>query len=145
MYNYKKFFESKKDHIEIERDRILDKISSNGIESLSKYEKEFLDSFKSGKTSEIYDKEYNQFEDESFKFYLKRIESYHAGRKYYGKMIFKDYDQEIEGAILETIDGRIISYFSKDDRTDFDVINYEDYHNYESFLEYIADSLRERN
>jgi len=148
MLSYNQLFENNySSNIEVERDRILDKIASQGIDSLSDYEKRFLDSFKDGNQEEIYNNQNKTFEDEMFKFILDRIEPYdgeEGGTRYRGVIKFKEYGEELVGSIVETEDGRVISSFRLDsEKTDYDIVDPEDIYEYDDFLQSIADQLRE--
>ena len=152
MLSYKQLFETLdplSKEVEMERDRILDKISKEGgIISLDNYEKDFLNSFKTGNQQDVYDKQYNTFEDEQYKFTLTKSEPYdgeEGGIRYRGVMSFKGLETELEGSIVETEEGRIVTSFRSDpENTDYDIVDPEDFGDYESFLNYVTDSLRER-
>jgi len=152
MLSYKQLFESidtLTPELELERDTILDKINKvGGIDKLSDYERNFLDSFKTGNQQDVYNSEHNTFEDEQYKFELSKIEPYdgeEGGMRYRGIMYFKESDDQLEGSIVETEEGRVISSFRfNPDKTDYDIVDPEDFGDYESFLNYIADSLRDR-
>jgi hypothetical protein len=151
MLSFNQLYENKDyypEEIEIERDRIIDKIGQKGLASLTEYEREFLDSFKDGNQEEVYAKKNKTFEDEMFKFVLSKIEPYDGderGTRYRGTMYFKDLEEELTGSIVETEDGRVISSFRIDsDKTDYDIVDPEDLDYYSDFLNYVADELRDK-
>lgn len=148
MLNFKQLFENENmtKEVEVERDRILDKISQTGLDSLSQYEKDFLDSFKTGDHNEFYHKSNNVFEDDYFRFTLKSIEDYdgeEGGIRLRGDMFFKESNHELSGSIVETSSGQIVSSFRVDEETtDYDIVDPEDFGYYEDFLSYVIDELR---
>lgn len=146
MLNFKQLFESNHSkEVEKERDTILDKIHNNGIESLNKYEKEFLDSFKTGNTQEFYNNKHKLFSNEHFEFMMSSIEDYdgeEGGVRVRGEMKYKETNHILKGSIVETSDGQIISSFRVDeDNTDYDIVDPEDFGYYTDFLESIIHEL----
>jgi len=77
MKRYVEFITELNKDTQFEQDRILDKISKSGIESLSSNEKEFLDSIKSGKGDEVLKRQQKQskntWDDGIFHFELDEV------------------------------------------------------------------------
>lgn len=119
--NFKIFNESYATNIE--RDRILDKISSQGIDSITKEEKDFLDSFKSGKEEEQLRKQDLEFEDGSFYMKIDSIEEYSISENRIVcnlKLDTVDYINEYHGEII--LEDERVNHFSFSPYYDLDKI-----------------------
>lgn len=142
------------------KDDILDKISKYGISSLSKMEKEFLDSFSKGEENETHDRISKEesgkvFEEGYFKFEYEETEDYgdelhHKGILYVPDLVFED-GKKIEGRL----EGRLIVYkngetspefYSAEDK-DYEIFDFCNGLEYEldSFFDDIIYSLKEMN
>lgn len=98
-------------------DDILDKISKYGIDSLTPLEKEFLDSYKSGKEVEAHDRIAREetesiFEDDGgyFKFEHSETEDYGDEVHYIGTLYVPDLEISNVRKIEGRLQGRIVSY-----------------------------------
>lgn len=125
-------------------DEILDKISKNGIDSLTDKEREFLDSHKDGKEDETYEKIINEFSETigniEIKFIYEDTDKDDGFLTHYGKLILKD-DKvyEFDGSITE-FEGTFITDFENDIINDWIVMEGMEYE-YEQFIEYIFGKL----
>lgn len=140
-------------------DDILDKISKYGIKSLTKLEKEFLDSFSKGKEKELNEKlniEESRivFEDIYFKFEFDRIKEVKDGIHFIGTFYVPDLNLK-EGVLEKGIlKGKIISFdnglnlpkFKSIDRK-LDIVEFCDGLEYELdvFIDYIVMELKSNN
>lgn len=148
-------------------DDTLDKISKYGIKSLTKIEKEFLDSHESGKEAEIHDrisKVENEviFEDDNgyFKFEYTSTENHGDEIHYIGTLYVPDLELEKNKKIEGRLEGMIIVYTStgqsipdfyssiRDNKTNeyYDVFEFCEGLEYEldNFLDYVVGELDEK-
>jgi hypothetical protein len=142
-------------------DDILDKISKYGIKSLTKLEKDFLDSHSTGGQEEIHKiitKEESErvFEDDSgrFKFELEEIKDYGDELHYIGKMYVPDLEFPNGSKIEGILSGRIIAFKNGSTIPDFysDKDNYDIFefcngleHELDVFVDYIIEELKNYN
>ena len=75
LKTYSIFKEGISTPLDVEKDRILDKILTYSIDSLTADEREFLDSFKSGDSKEILSKQMSEFNDGIFKIQIDSIDT----------------------------------------------------------------------
>jgi hypothetical protein len=139
-------------------DDILDKISKYGIKSLTKLEKDFLDSHSTGGQEEIHKiitKEESErvFEDDSgrFKFEFEEIKDYVDEKHYIGKMYVPDLEFTNGSKIEGILSGRIIAfsngttipdfYSDKDNRDIFEFCEGLE-HELDVFVDYIIEELK---
>lgn len=146
-------------------DDILDKISKYGVSSLTSLEKEFLDSYSSGKEKETHNKialEENDsvFEDDNgyFKFEHHETEDFGDEVHYIGTLYVPDMDTP-NGKLEGRLEGRIIVYSNgqtspefysvskKTNEDSYDVFEFCEGLEYEldSFLDYVVGELGEKN
>jgi hypothetical protein len=147
-------------------DDILDKISKYGISSLSKLEKEFLDSHASGKEEEIHSKITKEesetvFEDDNgiFKFEHTETEDYGDEIHYIGTLYVPDLEFPNGKKIKGRLEGRIIVYsngstspeffstYGKKNEDKYDIFEFCNGLEYEldSFLDYVILELKEND
>ncbi len=144
-------------------DDILDKISKYGVKSLSQLEKEFLDAHKSGR-EEYFHKILTKKESESvfednnglFKFELESITIKGNKRHYNG--IITCPDLKIKGKTIKgRISGMIVhipstgviipDFFYESNNDNYDIFDFCEGNEYEldSFIDYVASELENRN
>ena len=144
-------------------DDILDKISKYGIESITKLEKEFLDSYKSGNEEDLHkiltkEESEKTFEDDNglFKFELESITKDENEIHYNGVIICPDLkvgNKLINGRLTGTIiyldqTGMVIPDFSYEINGEiYDVFDFCEGVEYEfdKFIDYVASELENRN
>jgi hypothetical protein len=139
-------------------DEILDKIKKYGISSISKDEKDFLDSFKSGNTEELHNKlNFLEndifFEDDSgyLKFEFKEYEDYGDEKHIIGTIYVPDMTFEDGSSIKGRIDGRIVVYPNGDTSPDFFVDDYDVFdfiegleYEFDSFIDYVVSEIENK-
>lgn len=148
-------------------DDILDKISKYGIKSLTPLEKEFLDSYKSGKEEEVHDKIAKEesetvFEDDNglFKFEFDSCEEYEDEIHYLGTLYVPDLVFENGKRIEGILGGKIVVFkngqispdfysIQKDPKSldHYDVFEFCNGLEYEldSFLDYVVSELEQKD
>ncbi len=148
-------------------DDILDKISKYGIKSLTKLEKDFLDSHKSGQQEELHDKlakseTETTFEDDNglFKFEFDSCEDYGDEIHYLGTLYVPDLEFPGGRTIEGRLGGRIIVYTNGQTSADFYSIekdpksgdNYDVFefcngleYELDSFLDYVVSELDQKD
>ena len=140
-------------------DDILDKISKYGINSLSKLEKDFLDSYKSGIEKETHKELIKKeseivFEDDmgNFKFEFENFENHVNEYHYIGKLYVKDLELENGEKIKGCLDGKIIKFENESISPDFyskegyDIFEFTNGLEYEldSFIDYVISKIDEK-
>lgn len=146
-------------------DSILDKISKNGIESLSKEERALLDAHKEGGETSIKafknlsEKDMEKTfinDDKTIKFYLKRVENtgkFSNEMRIFGTMefikspnnILHDINNKMKGYI-QVYEGDIYtSHFDYKGYTDFDFVLEDEIYEYDNFLGEIVDFVIENH
>lgn len=107
-------------------DEILDKISKYGIRSLTKFEKDFLDSYKSGEEENFHDKLSKSegetvFEDDNglFKFEYESTDVYEDETHYFGTLYVPDLEWKSGKKIEGRLEGRIVVYSNGSTSPDF--------------------------
>ncbi len=148
-------------------DDILDKISKYGIKSLTKLEKDFLDSHKSGQQEELHDKlakseTETTFEDDNglFKFEFDSCEDHGDEIHYLGTLYVPDLEFPSGRTIEGRLGGRIIVYTNGQTAADFYSIqkdpksgdNYDVFefcngleYELDSFLDYVVGELEQKD
>lgn len=145
-------------------DDILDKIHKYGISSISKIEKEFLDSHSSGNEQEVHDrisKEESEtiFEDDYgyFQFEYKETikfgdEVHYIGVLYTPDLEFgngKSLEGRLEGKIILYDNGQVSPEFDRKDKSGntYDAFEFCNGLEYEldSFLDYVCSELKEKD
>ena len=142
-------------------DDILDKISKYGIKSLTKLEKDFLDSHSTGGQEEIHKiiiKEESErvFEDDNgfFRFELEEIEEHEDSIHYIGVFFVPDLELLNGKRIEGRLEGRIVYYNNGnispdfyhvvDERTYYDIFEFCNGidHELDVFIDYIVEELK---
>lgn len=148
-------------------DDILDKISKYGMDSLTTYQKDFLDSYKSGEEEELHDKllkseSETTFEDDAgyFKFEFDSCEDYGDEIHYLGTLYVPDLVLAGGKSIEGRLGGRIVVYqnattvpdfysIEKDSKTglNYDVFEFCNGLEYEldSFIDYVVSELEQKD
>ena len=144
-------------------DDLLDKISKYGIKSLTKLEKDFLDSYKSGNPEELHkiltkEESEKAFEDDMgyFRFELETIKDYGNEKHYIGILECPSIELEDEkipgrlnGKIIVNNNGVLIPDFSFDTESGekYEVFDFCEGLEYEldSFLDYDVYELQNEN
>jgi len=142
-------------------DKILDKITNFGLESLSNTEKEFLDSHSSDKQEEIH-KKMNLLEndivftddDDHFRFEFSELEEYDDGEIHIlGTLYVPDLNFEDGNQIKGELEGRIVVFSDKENSPDFykqigQDLFYEVWdfvegleHEFDSFIDYVVSEI----
>lgn len=140
-------------------DSILDKINSNGIDSLSKIERDFLDAHHEGKEQEIYknlisdDNERTFYDDDGkFKFILEVTSVYGNNTYHTGILECPDYiigydtiPGRIRGRIVILGNGKTYPEFTHDE-SGLDVWDFCEGLEYEldNFIDYVVSELANR-
>lgn len=162
LNSYSLFLESNK--IQNKLDELLDKISANGVNSLSSEERSLLDAQKG--TEEDIEKAYQELinreernkrknyksNNQQFEFDYIKTEAYpHENvKRHYGIMFLPNItlgdgtiiDGEIEGYIEEYNDGQVSTHFDKTEYTDFDFAEGLEYE-YDDFIQEIIAYISE--
>ncbi len=147
-------------------DEILDKISKYGISSLTKSEKDFLDSFKSGEEENYHEKlskseNETVFEDDNglFKFEFESCDKYDDETHYFGTLYVPDLEWDNGKRIEGRLEGRIVVYSNGSTSPDFysiesdpksrehyDVFEFCNGLEYEldSFIDYVVSELEKK-
>ena len=125
-------------------DKILDKISQYGIDSLTNKEKEFLDSHKDGKEEETFNRIKNEFSDTigdiKVKFIYENTDKDDGFLTHYGKLILNNGGTyEFDGSITE-FEGTFITDFGNESTNDWLIMEGLEYE-YEQFMEYVFGQL----
>jgi len=145
---------------------ILDKISKYGLSSLTKSEKDFLDSFKSGEEENYHDRLSDSegesvFEDDNglFKFEYESCDEYEDEVHYFGTLYVPDLEWKNGKKIEGRLEGRIVVYSNGSTSPDFysiesdpkskehyDVFEFCDGLEYEldSFIDYVVSELEKK-
>lgn len=148
-------------------DDILDKISKYGIKSLTRLEKDFLDSHRLGKQEELHDKlskseTETTFEDDNghFKFEFESCEDYGDEVHYLGTLYVPDLEFPSGRRLEGRLEGRIVVYqngqispdfysIQKDPKSGdhYDVFEFCNGLEYEldSFLDYVVSELDQKD
>jgi len=148
-------------------DDILDKISKYGMKSLTKLEKDFLDSHKSGHEEELHDKlskseTETTFEDDGgfFKFEFESRKDYGDEVHYLGTLYVPDLEFENGMRIEGILEGKIVVYKNRQTSPDFYSIqkdpksgdNYDVFefcngleYELDSFLDYVVSELEQKD
>jgi len=135
-------------------DDILDKISSQGINSLDLNEREFLDAYKDNNYKKLDQliRELNSrnFTDKHFSFKLSHIEESDDEVRYYGTIEVPDIEFEngkrvdgiLSGYISKLSNHQLIPYFEKGE---YDILEFCNGLEYEldNFLEYVVNTLED--
>lgn len=136
------------------QDDILDKISSQGIESLTDDERRFLDSFKDGKQDIVNDElngpvenfDDNYFDDNLFSFKLRNVEDREYEVEFFGELTVPDPFKEdgqisLEGSFKLFRDSRqILPEFSNSEYDVYELITDLTYE-LDGFLDYVVSEL----
>ena len=147
-------------------DEILDKISKYGIESISKEEKEFLDSHKHNKEEEFHKKlqfKENEiiFEDDNnyFSFEFKDLEKYDDELHIKGVLYVPDIEFEDDRKIKGRLEGTIVVFeggdftldFYKETREKNKKVTYDIFefiegleYEFDSFIDYVVSEIEKK-
>jgi hypothetical protein len=140
-------------------DDILDKISKYGIKSLTKLEKDFLDSHKIGNEEELHDKLAKEesetvFEDDNnyFKFEHSKTEDYGDEVHYIGILYVPDLEWPNGKRIEGRLEGRIVAYKNGQNSLEFEKNQYDIFefcngleYELDSFIDYVVSELDDKN
>ena len=142
MLNFKLFLE--KNEIDTYTDEILDKISRSGMDSLTDYEKDFLNSHKTDNQQEILDSDKHTFKDEIHGIEIEFI--YEKSNQtdppfflHYGTLIINAGGKEysFKGSMSEYYGSFTTNFGNGEDWTLFEGLEHE----YEQFLELVFGEL----
>ena len=161
---YMKYLKTFEGYHEEHFDKLLDKISSSGIESLSGSEKDFLDAYSKEDTERMDYISYIEGQktfvssDNYFQFKYDHTEDFgDEGTYYYGKLIVPDLeiegdysssgvhdrvDGELEGYIILFDNGQTIPVFEKDGYDILDFCNGIEYE-LDSFIDYVISTIED--
>jgi len=142
LFTYKLFLEGR---VEDYTNKLLDKISRSGIDSLSDREMYFLNSHKTGNQDKVLDNIYEkEFEDNihgiEVKFIYKNSKDYGNFLNHYGTMIISYKNEYAFDGYISEYNGGFITMFENDEISDWDLFEGLE-HEYEQFLEFIFNEL----